>query len=140
MPEAYTRRVLVVDANSASPQLPGVTYYGVEATHAQMCKFSSSNAPGYRALSTDIRQWVMDAPDIIDVRWQVEEQERAARMRHEIHERMSPYVSQLMASTAAGAAGVAGARPAPSMPCAPRAARHRHQQHARVGRIAILMG
>ncbi|UNI17675.1 hypothetical protein JDV02_004001 [Purpureocillium takamizusanense] len=86
-------KMLVVDANSASPQLPGVTYYGVEATHAQMCKFSGPNAPGYRALSTDIRQWVMDAPALIDVRWQVEEQERATRMRHEIHERMSPFMS-----------------------------------------------
>ncbi|KJZ77161.1 hypothetical protein HIM_03482 [Hirsutella minnesotensis 3608] len=86
-------KVIVVDANSASPQLPGVTYYGVEATHAQMCKFASASAPGFRALSTDMRQWVLDAPALIGVRWEVEEQERAARMRNEIHERMSPFVS-----------------------------------------------
>ncbi|RDA85220.1 hypothetical protein CP532_3265 [Ophiocordyceps camponoti-leonardi (nom. inval.)] len=83
-------KIIVVDANSASPQLPGVTYYGVETTHAQMCKFSSASAPGYRALSTDIRQWVLDAPSLIAVRWEAEEQERAARVRNEMHERMFP--------------------------------------------------
>ena len=81
-----------MDANSASPQLPGVTYYGIEASHTQMCKFSSFNAPGYRAVSADIRQWVLDAPSIIDVRWKAEEQEKATRMRNEIHERLSPFV------------------------------------------------
>ncbi|GAB0136668.1 hypothetical protein EsDP_00004962 [Epichloe bromicola] len=86
-------KVTVVDACSASPQLPGVTYYGVEATHSQMCKFASPNAPGYRAVSTDIRQWVDEAPALINVRWEVEEQEKAFRMRQELHERMSPFVS-----------------------------------------------
>ena len=129
--------MLVVDANSASPQLPGVTYYGVEATHAQMCKFSSSNAPGYRALSTDIRQWVMDAPALIDVRWQVEEQERATRMRHEIHERMSPFVSQLMA--AAGAAD-AGRCPSP-IALGPGGMQYQHQHpHPFAGQIQTLIG
>ncbi|TWU78230.1 hypothetical protein ED733_008038 [Metarhizium rileyi] len=84
-------KITIVDANSASPQLPGVTYYGVEATHSQMCKFASSNAPGFRAVSTDIRQWVQDAPALIGVRWEAEEQDKAIRMRHEIHERMSPF-------------------------------------------------
>ncbi|EFY86498.1 LipA and NB-ARC domain protein [Metarhizium acridum CQMa 102] len=86
-------KITIVDANSASPQLPGVTYYGVEATHSQMCKFASKNAPGFRAVSTDIRQWVQDAPALINVRWEVEEQDKATRMRHEIHERMSPFMS-----------------------------------------------
>ncbi|EFY99702.1 hypothetical protein X797_001103 [Metarhizium robertsii] len=84
-------KITIVDANSASPQLPGVTYYGVEATHSQMCKFASKNAPGFRAVSTDIRQWVQDAPALINVRWEAEEQDKATRMRHEIHERMSPF-------------------------------------------------
>ncbi|GAO18377.1 hypothetical protein UVI_02009880 [Ustilaginoidea virens] len=86
-------KITIVDANSASPQLPGVTYYGVEATHSQMCKFASANAPGFRALSTDIRQWVRDAPAFISMRWEAEEQEKASRMRNEVHERISPFVS-----------------------------------------------
>lgn len=86
-------RILVVDANSASPQLPGVTYYGVEATHSQMCKFDNPNAPGFRALTTDMRQWIIDAPGLIAGRWAVEEDELSARLRHEIHERISPFVN-----------------------------------------------
>lgn len=86
-------KIIVVDANSASPQLPGVTYYGIEAAHSQMCKFSSASAPGYRTVSTDIRQWVLDAPAVVQVRWQVEEEETALKMRNELHERMSPLVS-----------------------------------------------
>jgi hypothetical protein len=87
------RRIIVVDSNSASPQLPGVTYYGVEATHTQLCRFASADAPGYRALSTDARQWVRDAPLVIQVRWAAEEQEQAIRMRVDLQERMSPFVS-----------------------------------------------
>lgn len=63
-----------------------------------MCKFASKNAPGFRAVSTDIRQWVQDAPALINVRWEAEEQDKATRMRHEIHERMSPFVSRAMAA------------------------------------------
>lgn len=76
-----------------------MTYYGVEATHGQMCKFASASAPGYRALSTDLRQWVMDAPTLIAVRWTIEERERTARVHNEIHERISPFVSRLRAIT-----------------------------------------
>lgn len=87
------RRIIVVDSNSASPQLPGVTYYGVEATHTQLCRFASADAPGYRALSTDVRQWVRDAPLVIQVRWAAEEQEQAIRMKADLQERMSPFAS-----------------------------------------------
>ncbi|KAM3504886.1 hypothetical protein MY11210_008182, partial [Beauveria gryllotalpidicola] len=81
--------MVIVDANSASPQLPGVTYYGVEATHSQMCKFASASAPGFRALSTDVRQWVLDAPALIARRWAAEDCERAARVHSEITERVA---------------------------------------------------
>jgi hypothetical protein len=81
--------MLIVDANSASPQLPGVVYYGIEATHSQMCKFASSNAPGFRTLSTDIRCWVQEAPGVIQGRWVLEERETQVR---EFHERMCQQV------------------------------------------------
>jgi len=86
-------KVLVVDANSASPQLPGVTYYAIEATHSGMCKFDSVNAPGFRTVSTAIRDWVAEAPGLIQGRWAVEEEERLARARHDIGERMRPIMS-----------------------------------------------
>ncbi|KAI1325546.1 hypothetical protein F5Y16DRAFT_377576 [Xylariaceae sp. FL0255] len=85
-------RMLVVDANSASPQLPGVTYYAIEATHSGMCKFESKNAPGYRTVATAIREWVGDAPDVVTTRWRVENDEKLARAQHEIEERMKPWI------------------------------------------------
>ncbi|KAI0189553.1 lipa and NB-ARC domain-containing protein [Xylaria flabelliformis] len=85
-------KMLVVDASSAGPQLPGVTYYAIEATHSNMCKFDSKNAPGYRTIATAIREWVLDAPDVIKTRWRVEDDERLARAKHEIEERMKPWI------------------------------------------------
>ncbi|KAI0965568.1 hypothetical protein F4678DRAFT_452396 [Xylaria arbuscula] len=85
-------RALVVDAHSASPQLPGVTYYAIEATHSGMCKFDSKNAPGYRTIASAIRAWVLDAPDVITTRWRVEEDEKLARAKYEIEERMKPWI------------------------------------------------
>ncbi|KAJ8129059.1 hypothetical protein O1611_g4574 [Lasiodiplodia mahajangana] len=85
-------RMLVVDATSASPQLPGVTYYAIEATHSGMCKFDNRNAPGYRTVATALREWVLNAPDVITTRWRVEEDEKLARAKHEIEERMKPWI------------------------------------------------
>ncbi|KAI0458926.1 hypothetical protein F5B21DRAFT_372218 [Xylaria acuta] len=85
-------KMLVVDATSAGPQLPGVTYYAIEATHSGMCKFDSKNAPGYRTIATAIREWVLDAPDVIKTRWRVEDDEKLARAKHEIEERMKPWI------------------------------------------------
>ena len=84
--------MVIVDSSSASPQLPGVTYYGVEATHSDMCKFNSPCAPGFRALSTDVRQWVLDAPAVIRRRWTTEDEEAMARARLEMQERITPLV------------------------------------------------
>lgn len=85
-------KMLIVDAASAGPQLPGVTYYAIEATHSGMCKFDSKNAPGYRTIATAIREWVSDAPDVVATRWRVEEDEKLARAKHEIEERMKPWI------------------------------------------------
>ncbi|KAK0713128.1 hypothetical protein B0T26DRAFT_677503 [Lasiosphaeria miniovina] len=84
-------KVLIVDASSAGPQLPGVTYYGIEATHSGMCKFDSDHAPGYRNISTAIREWVADGPNVIPVRWEVEEDDRRLRADLENFERTRPY-------------------------------------------------
>lgn len=88
-------KMLVVDAQSASPQLPGVTYFAIEATHSGMCKFESKNAPGYRTVAVTIKEWAEEAPDVIATRWRVEEHEKMARAKHEIEERMKPWVSHV---------------------------------------------
>jgi hypothetical protein len=91
--ETNAPRVLVVDATSASPQLVGVTYYGIEATHSGMCKFESETAPGYRTVSTAIRDWIADAPNVTPVRWEIEEGQRLVRASLDNYERTRPYVS-----------------------------------------------
>lgn len=87
-----TTRVLVVDTNSASPQMEGVTNYGIEATHSGMCKFDSANAPGFRTMSTAIREWAMECPEVIKLRWSREEGERRTRASDDAGERMRPHV------------------------------------------------
>ncbi|KAF3067404.1 Protein SERAC1 [Daldinia childiae] len=100
-------RMLIVDAHSASPQLPGVTYFSIEATHSGMCKFDSRNAPGYRTIATALRDWVADAPDVIATRWRVEEDEKLARAKHEIEERMKPWLdSQRFQQAGQGSNGI----------------------------------
>ncbi|KAL2268471.1 hypothetical protein VTJ83DRAFT_3317 [Remersonia thermophila] len=86
---------LVVDAVSASPQLPGVRYYGVEATHSGMCKFESANAPGWSTISGAIRDWIVEAPEVILIRWEVEEDQRRVRANLESFERARLYDTTL---------------------------------------------
>ncbi|KAK1658850.1 hypothetical protein BDP55DRAFT_637504 [Colletotrichum godetiae] len=83
----------VVDASSASPQLPGVVYYGIEAPHSGMCKFNSSSAPGYRNVSTAIRTWAEEAPPVIRTRWDIELDDRKARAQSEAAEITREYNS-----------------------------------------------
>jgi len=72
-------RDYVVDSQSAGPQLPGVTYYSIEATHSTMCKFETADSPGYSNVSSAIRQWVQEAPDSIHTRWTLEDEEKNTR-------------------------------------------------------------
>jgi hypothetical protein len=71
---------LVVDMSSASPQLPGVTCFGIEATHLDMCRYESRNSPGFRNVSLTINSWVMECPPIIKARWDVEKKAKAEKM------------------------------------------------------------
>ncbi|RFN46776.1 protein serac1 [Fusarium flagelliforme] len=87
------KRVTIVDANSAGPLLPGVTYYGIEATHSNMCKFESTSSPGFRNIATTIHQWVNKAPYLVQGRWFIEEQERYNRAIANVRETMSPFAS-----------------------------------------------
>jgi hypothetical protein len=58
-----------------------------------MCKFESENAPGYRTVSTAIREWVAEGPEVIPIRWEVEEDQRRVRANLEYFERARQYVS-----------------------------------------------
>ncbi|KAK2034338.1 lipa and NB-ARC domain-containing protein [Colletotrichum zoysiae] len=109
-------KMIVVDAKSASPQLPGVTYYGVEATHSGMCKFNSPSAPGYRNVSTAIRNWAEEAPPVIRTRWEIETDDRRARAQSEAAERTHlGNIFPTQASSPTATAGTIGYSPPASM-------------------------
>ncbi|KAG7118820.1 Protein SERAC1 like protein [Verticillium longisporum] len=81
---------LVVDSASANPELPGVQYFGIEATHSNMCKFSSSTSHGYRIVTSAIREWVIQGPSVIERRWDVERNESRQRAIEDATERLGP--------------------------------------------------
>jgi hypothetical protein len=79
-------RAFVVDRDSASPLLPNVRYYGIEASHSTMCKFESKSAPGYLNVSTTIKTWVTDCPPVIQSRWVAERRARQQAKENEAKE------------------------------------------------------
>lgn len=85
----------VVDQRSASPQLPGVRYYGIEADHSHMCKFESKNAPGYLNVATTIKAWVNKAPPIIEQRFVQEREAQRQAIMNEMREKLSPFTNNV---------------------------------------------
>ncbi|KAH6978414.1 Alpha/Beta hydrolase protein [Fusarium venenatum] len=88
------KRFFVVDANSAAPPLPGVTYYGIEANHADMCKYDSVHSPGFRNIAITLREWIEKAPLLIQRRWCIEEEEGRNRAIARVNEIMRRQPSQ----------------------------------------------
>lgn len=71
-----------------------------------MCKFESDHAPGYRTVSTAIREWIADAPDVIPIRWEVEEDQRRVRANLDNFERGRLYVSTELSSQETSVSGL----------------------------------
>ncbi|KAK3899668.1 protein SERAC1 [Staphylotrichum tortipilum] len=90
--DAKGTKVRVVDPVSAGPPLPGVTYYGIEASHSNMCKYGDEEAPGYRNVSKAIAQWIVASPGVIGPRWDNEDDNRRARGLLDVTERARLYV------------------------------------------------
>lgn len=88
-------KMFIVDQISASPQLPGVVYYGIEATHSGMCKFESKNSPGYSNISGTIKSWVEESPRVIESRRESEKQKRWRDKNDQAAELLGYYVSCL---------------------------------------------
>ena len=86
-------KTFVVDQASASPPLPGVRYYGIEATHSAMCKFESKNAPGYLTVSTAIKGWANDCTPKIQARWAAERKARRQVKENEAKELLGIFVT-----------------------------------------------
>lgn len=94
------KKFFVVDSHSAGPPLPGVTYYGIEANHVDMCKFESINSPGFRNIAITLQQWIERAPFLIQERWLAAEEEGRNRALAKVNEIMSPFAAQMYAQGA----------------------------------------
>lgn len=79
-------KAFIVDQISASPQLPDVIYFGIEATHSGMCKYESKRAPGYRNVATTIKSWVLESPRVIQLRRENEKKRRKQHRQEQIDE------------------------------------------------------
>ncbi|QPC65061.1 hypothetical protein HYE67_007292 [Fusarium culmorum] len=90
------KKFFVVDAHSAGPPLPGVTYYGIEANHVDMCKFESINSPGFRNIAITLQQWIKRASFLIQERWLAAEEEGRNRALAKVNEIMSPFAAHQM--------------------------------------------
>jgi hypothetical protein len=88
--------VSVRDQSSASPQLPDVVYFGINATHSGMCRFESKNSPGYLNVSTTIKTWVEECPPTIQARWDMER-----RTRRQIREAQAAELLDIFVSSTA---------------------------------------
>lgn len=80
------KKSFIVDQSSAGPPLPGVRYYGIEATHSGMCKFADKRAPGYLNVSMAIKGWVADCMPRIQARWAAEKKARLMAKQNEARE------------------------------------------------------
>jgi hypothetical protein len=65
-------RALVVDEDSAAPDIDGVERMGIERDHSHMCKFEDENAPGYDVVAEAVQRYADAAPRLIIQRWDEE--------------------------------------------------------------------
>jgi len=79
-------KFFIVDQISASPSLPDVIYFGIEATHSGMCKFETKRSPGYRNVSTTIKSWALESPRVIQLRRENERRRRRQQRQEQIEE------------------------------------------------------
>lgn len=86
-------KTFIVDHVSASPPLPDVQYFGIEASHLAMCKFESNSSPGYLNVSTTIKSWVQECPQLIYARMDIERGQRRQMREAQAAELLNIYVS-----------------------------------------------
>lgn len=79
-------KAFIVDQDSASPLLPNVTYFGIEATHSGMCKFETKNSPGYTNVSGTLKSWIIESPQLIKERVEAERETRIRKAEGMVRE------------------------------------------------------
>ena len=82
--ESITR--FVVNEDSAAPILDNTERSGISATHSEMCKFKTTQAPGYRTVIAALRRYSRDAEGLIHRRWQESRKSLATQRSNEASE------------------------------------------------------
>lgn len=82
-------KVFIVDQQSASPLLPKVTYYGIEATHSGMVKFESKNSPGYTNVLGTLKTWIERSPTLITSRVRFEAEAKRRKLQDQADQIMA---------------------------------------------------
>ncbi len=80
------RLALIVDSESAAPDLDNIETAGIHATHSGMTKFSSRYSSGYRTVLAALEAYCEQAPRVISHRWEQEELVLRQRRAGEIWE------------------------------------------------------
>lgn len=87
-------RQFVVDEDSAAPNFPGVERMGIERDHSTMCKFETTQTPGFAVVAEAIQRYSRDAPAKIRDRWEEENQVRAFQKQRRARRELLPSTSQ----------------------------------------------
>ena len=77
---------VVVSEHSAAPILDNTERSGIFTTHSEMCKFRSTQAPGYRTVIAALIRYNREAQDLIRRRWQESRKSLAAQRSNEASE------------------------------------------------------
>lgn len=89
-------RMFIVDQESASPLLPNVTYYGIEATHSGMCKFETKNSPGYTNVSGTLKSWIELSPRVIKGRVEFEKEAKIRKLHDQANQIIAGISSEIV--------------------------------------------
>ncbi|KAG8529142.1 uncharacterized protein KY384_005777 [Bacidia gigantensis] len=77
---------MIVDEESASPNVQDVERSVIQQDHSHMCKFESDSSPGFDLVAEALMRYSRDAPNTIVNRWQQERDESLTRKRYWLDE------------------------------------------------------
>ena len=77
---------MVVDEDSASPNVQDVERSVIQQDHSHMCKFESDSSPGFDLVAEALMRYSSDAPSLISNRWLQEKDENLTRQRYWLDE------------------------------------------------------
>ena len=81
----YTRDY-IVDEASAAPMLDNTERCGIASDHRGICKFDTNTSQGFRIVTSALRRYIEEAPQVIQGRWKKMTETRRESRWHEATE------------------------------------------------------